>query len=65
MKSPLKTWQVFVIVSLMVMNGYAIAQGIHWKNIWGVGLAVCSLLVLALSIRIFKRMNAYNGEDNY
>ena len=49
----------------MVMNGYAIAQGIHWKNIWGVGLAVCSLLVLALSIRIFKRMNAYNGEDNY
>ena len=64
MNSPLKTWQVLVIVTLMVMNGHAIARGIRWKNIVGVGLATCSLLVLPLSIRIFNQINATDKDDH-
>ena len=62
MKSSLRGWQIVVVALLASLNAYAIADGIRYGSIAGIGLALASLVTLGACIRLFKHMNKSQAE---
>lgn len=52
-----------IIISILVLITYALAQGIHIGSIMGIIFATCSLLALGVAIYLTEKLKKQEAEE--
>lgn len=55
--------RTIIILGVIFLITYALADGIRYGSIWGVIMAVVSLVALGVSIYLYKRLSELNEEE--
>jgi len=55
--------RTIIILGLIFLITYALADGIRYGSAWGVIMAVASLAALGISLYLYKRLSELNEEE--
>jgi hypothetical protein len=63
MKTYLNILQAVIIITIISLNGYAIADGIRVGSFWGIVLALVSLTALGYCIHFVNKLKRLDEEE--
>ena len=52
-----------IIIAIVFLNSLALAEGIHYKSVWGIVFALASLVALGYCIKLIKKLREVEMVD--
>jgi hypothetical protein len=65
MKTYLNILQSVIIILIISLNSYAMANGIRLGSSWGIVMSLASLAALVYCIHLFKKLKEIDSEEDY
>jgi uncharacterized membrane protein YdjX (TVP38/TMEM64 family) len=65
MKHYLNFLQTSIIVLILGLNCYTMANGLRLGSLWGILLSVGSLVALGYCIHLFRKLQEIDSEEEY
>jgi uncharacterized membrane protein YdjX (TVP38/TMEM64 family) len=65
MKHYLNFLQTSIIVLILGLNCYTMANGLRLGSLWGILLSVGSLVALGYCIHLFRKLKEIDSEEEY
>jgi uncharacterized membrane protein YdjX (TVP38/TMEM64 family) len=65
MKHYLNFLQTSIIVLILGLNCYTMANGLRLGSLWGILLSVGSLIALGYCIHLFRKLKEIDSEEEY
>ena len=57
------TLRTIIVLGIVFLITYALADGIRYGSGWGVAMAIGSMLALYISIRLYYKLSQINKEE--
>lgn len=65
MKTYLNILQGAIIIIIISLNSYTMANGIRLGSFWGIALSLASVAALIYCIHLFKKLKEIDSEEDY
>jgi hypothetical protein len=65
MKHYLNFLQTSIIILILGLNCYTMANGLRLGSLWGILLSVGSLVALGYCIHLFRKLKEIDSEEEY
>ncbi len=57
------TLRTIIVLGIIFLITYALADGIRYGSGWGVAMAIGSMLALYITIRLYRKLSQINKEE--